>query len=188
MEGFNQLNCGRFFKYFIDACIGKNIENAWRLTGFYEEPETTRKSEAWNKLRALNTHLDIPWLCAGDYNEIIRQDKKVGDAIRPLNQMWMFRYTIDKCKFMDLGFVGLKFTLCRHYENGVSIWERLDEGLATNNWLLKFPAAQVHHLRCDSSNHCPLHVTFLDLNPPSNKKLFMFEEMWLSNAGCEEIV
>lgn len=46
----------------------------------------------------------------------------------------------------------------------------------------------VYHLQCDSSDHCPLHVTFADLIPPSNKKLFKFEEMWLSNSRCEEIV
>lgn len=113
-------------KYFIDAFIDKNIENAWRLTGFYRESETARRSEAWNKLRTLNTHPDIPWLCVGDFNEIIRQDEKVCGAIWPYNQMQIFRDTIDECRFMDLGFVGPKFTWSRHYENGVSIWERLD--------------------------------------------------------------
>ena len=60
--------------------------------------------------------------------------------------------------------------------------------MATNNWFLKLADTQVCHLRCDSSDHCPLHVTFSDLISPSNKKLFRFEEMWLSNAGYEEIV
>lgn len=81
-----------------------------------------------------------------------------------------------------------KFTWSWHFANGNSIWERLDKGMVTNNWFLKFSSSWVHYLRCDSSDHCPFHVTLEAINPPSNKKLFMFEEMWLSNAGCEEVV
>ena len=102
--------------------------------------------------------------------------------------MQLFRDEIDECRFIDLGYVGPKFTWSRHFENDKSTWERLDRGLAINNWFLKFPSFRVYHLQCDSSDHCPLHVTFADLIPPSNKKLFKFEEMWLSNSRCEEIV
>ena len=73
-------------KYYIDAIIDKNTKNAWQLVGFYGEPETARRIEAWNKLRSLNSQPDISWLCVGDFNEITRQDEKVGGAIRPHNQ------------------------------------------------------------------------------------------------------
>ena len=33
-------------RYYIDAVIDKNSENEWRLTGFYGEPDTTRRHEA----------------------------------------------------------------------------------------------------------------------------------------------
>ena len=102
--------------------------------------------------------------------------------------MQLFRDVIDECGFMDLDFVGPKFTWSRHFENGNSIWERLDRGLATNTWFLKFPGSRVYHLHCNSSDHCPIHVTFSDLVPSVHKKVFRFEEMWLSHSGCEEIV
>ena len=68
-------------EHYIDAFINKNSENEWRLTGFYGEPETARRFEAWNKLRNLNTHPETPWLCVGDFNEITRLDEKMGGAI-----------------------------------------------------------------------------------------------------------
>lgn len=49
---------------------------------------------------------------------------------------------LDECGFMDVGYVGPKFTWARHFDNGNSIWERLDRGLATNNWFLKFPGTR----------------------------------------------
>lgn len=74
-------------KNFIDAIIDKDSENEFRLTGFYGEPEIARRIEVWNKLRDLNSQPHIPCFCFGDFNEIIRQDEKLGAAKRPHNQM-----------------------------------------------------------------------------------------------------
>ena len=62
-------------KYYIDAVIDKNTSNQWHFTGFYCEPETAKRSEAWSKLRLLNSN---PVILVGDFNEITRQDEKLG--------------------------------------------------------------------------------------------------------------
>ena len=59
-------------RYFIDVTFDKNKEAEWRFIGFYGEPETHQRMEAWNKLRGLNNRPSTPWLCAGDFNEISR--------------------------------------------------------------------------------------------------------------------
>ena len=41
-------------RYFINVTLDKNRETEWRFTGFYGEPETHQRMEAWNKLRSLN--------------------------------------------------------------------------------------------------------------------------------------
>ena len=43
-------------------------------------------------------------------------------------------------------------------------------------------------MRCDSSDHNPLHIVFSGLDPHIQKKIFQFKEIWLSNTGCEEVV
>ena len=40
-------------RHYIDAVIDKNMENKWRLTRFYSEPDTARRHEAWDKSSAL---------------------------------------------------------------------------------------------------------------------------------------
>ena len=142
-------------RYCIDVLIEKNTPQEWRFTGFYFELVTTRRHKAWTKLQTLNDKPHIPWLCAGDFNEITRQEEKMGGVTHENSQMQPF---IDECGFMDLGFIGPKFTWSRHYTNGHSIWKRLDRGLATNLWFLRFLGARVHHLPCLSSNHCPLLI------------------------------
>ena len=95
---------------FIDVSLDKNRETKWRFTGLYGESETHRRMEAWNKLRGLNNRLDVPWLCARDFNGISKQDEKFGGALRSHTQMQQFRDVIDECGFIDLGFEGPKFT------------------------------------------------------------------------------
>lgn len=56
------------------------------LHGFYGEPKTSRRGEVWDSLLTLNHHSEVPWLCAGDFNELIRQDEKLGEAIRSHGQ------------------------------------------------------------------------------------------------------
>ena len=76
--------------YYIDTWLDKNKESEWRFTRFYSELETSRRGEAWDSLRSLNHHPNIPWLCTGDFNGLTRQDEKLGVAIRNHGQMQSF--------------------------------------------------------------------------------------------------
>ena len=175
-------------KYYIDAVINKNDDDEWRFTGFYGEPDSSRRNEAWAKLRSLNSSQNIPWLCAGDYNEITKQEEKIGGAFRSFHQMQRFRDVIDECGLMDLGFVGPSYMWSKQFDSGQSIWERLDQGLATNDWFLKFLGTKIHHLHCYSSDHLLLFINLYGLEHPVKRKEFRFEEMWLSNDRCGETV
>ena len=68
------------------------------------------------------------------------------------------------------------------------MWERLDRGLANYEWLARFARARVHHLHSDSSDHRPILIIPTGLDVVRKKKIFGFEEMWLSNKGCFDIV
>ena len=74
-------------QYYIDTWIDRGSEHEWRFTVFYGEPDTSKRIEAWDSLRALNCHPQTPWLCAGDFNELTRQEEKLGGAIRQHRQM-----------------------------------------------------------------------------------------------------
>ena len=174
-------------KYCIDVLVEKNTPQEWQFTGFYGEPVTARRHEAWSKLRTLNDKPHIPWLCVGEFNEITKQEEKVGGAIRAHSQMQAFRDVIDECGFMDFGYIGPNFTWSKHYIDGHSIWQRLDRELATNQWFMKYPGTIVHHLPCISSDHCLLLINLTGIEIPSYKKPFRFEEMWLSDSRCGEV-
>lgn len=102
--------------------------------------------------------------------------------------MQLFRNVIDECGFLDLSFVGSPYTWQKHFADGHSIWERLNRGIATNEWLMKFPRTRIHHLTSDSTDHCPLWIVPEGLEVTCPNKPFLFEEMWLLDPGCSNMV
>ena len=97
----------------MDGIVNKGKEEEWRFTGFYGESDTINRHEPWAKLRRLKSKYTLLWLCAGDFNEIMRLDEKMGGRFRPRSQMEAFRDVLDECEFKDLGFVGGKYTWYR---------------------------------------------------------------------------
>ena len=90
-----------FSNYHIDAIMHGGTERAWQLTGFYGEPETSRRSEGWNMLRMLSTKPKLPWCCFGDFNKLLEVADKKGGAPRSHNLMQSFQEVLDDCGFID---------------------------------------------------------------------------------------
>ena len=70
----------------IDALITKD-NSFWRLTSFYGWHEGQRKHESWQLLRHLHSRSSYPWLCCGDFNEILCMEEKQGRIPQPLRSM-----------------------------------------------------------------------------------------------------
>ena len=106
---------------YIDAIIEQGKENSWRFAGFYGFPETRNHMESWNKIRWLHQKSSLPWICAGNFNEILKSHEKVGGKPRPNGQMQEFRDVLDECGFIVMGYLGTKFTWYKNYPNGNTI-------------------------------------------------------------------
>ena len=79
-----------FSKNHIDSIIKKGRENEWRFTSFYGELVSHKWYESWNRLRQLQKKFNLPWLCVGDFNEILGSSKKLGGSNRSQAQMQLF--------------------------------------------------------------------------------------------------
>ena len=66
--------------------------------------------------------------------------------------------------------------------------ERLDRALAAATWIWLFPKARVVCLEASCSNHLPILLEPIPLVPNSIFKQFRFENMWLREPDCEEII
>ena len=85
----SSLSCwiSSFSNNHIDLVISKSIGD-WRFIGYYGFPECHRRRASWNLLCVLAIRSSLPWVCIGDFNDLISPSYKKGGVAHP---DWIFR-------------------------------------------------------------------------------------------------
>jgi hypothetical protein len=177
-------------QYYIDAEICLNGKR-WRFSGMYGEPKTELRARTWEALQYLRSQDDLPWLCAGDFNEILFPHEQLGGNPRNINQMTTFSDCLADCNLTDLGYAGYDFTWNNRMDGPDNILVRLDRGTATASFLDLYPMTAVEHIAMEGSDHMALLIRIADVEPKrssSGSRGFQFEEMWLKHEGYEDMV
>ena len=138
----------------IDAVVSEEQgRKKWRFTGFYGQPETSKRGESWSLLEDLSHRSKLPWVCMGDFNEIMHAKEKSDGGARPEGQMRCFHETINRCSLRDMGYVGSDYTWSRRLGSRGWVRERLDRALVSTDWAGIFPRVKLHHLSTSVSDH-----------------------------------
>lgn len=161
----------------------------WKMTGFYEHPNRLYRDASWQLLTYLASVDSLPWLCLGDFNEVVTNSEKRGGTIRNASQMERFRNAIEDCNLGDLGYIGSKYTWCNGRGPREFIKERLDMGLATQEWCNNFLEVVLEVLAARSADHKPLWIRFC----PNSliravPRRFKYETAWNMDKACAEVI
>ncbi|KAL8507009.1 hypothetical protein ACS0TY_017768 [Phlomoides rotata] len=174
--------------------FGSDNIRSWSCSGIYGWPYRNLRHQTFQLMHRIAPSTDTPWLCLGDFNEILWSwEKKWGNCSRT-HQMDTFRQTISDLNLHDLGFQGNKFTWSNNSEGIDNIQVRLDRAFANSMWRVIFPKARVFHLLRFKSDHAPILVDCEFSNSIGARKrrnferVFRFEKMWLEKDECVEIV
>ena len=63
----------------IDVVVhGKGKDGPWRISGFYEHPNMSKRQSSWQLIEALHAQCGMPWVVCGDFNEILHPNEKLG--------------------------------------------------------------------------------------------------------------
>ena len=116
---------------------------AWRFTSFYGEARHDLRDRSWDLLKLLNSSNNLPWLCAGDFNEVLHASEKIGGQGRSESQMEGFCEEVEYCGFSDLGYIGLLYMWDNRQPDSTNVKCRLDKGLANSKFLNLFQSARV---------------------------------------------
>jgi hypothetical protein len=166
----------------IDVIVDSGEPMAWRATFIYGEPRWEQRHLFWDMLRRLRGEWNGPWICCGDFNEVLVQDEHYGSTDRSEVQMELFRNYLDECNLIDLGFCGPKFTWSNRQDAQCNIRVRLDRAVANNSFSELFPENSVENIITTSSDHFAIRISLLsDLlqsaRPPVQQG-FWYEAAW----------
>jgi exonuclease III len=175
----------------INAEINNCANNLkWKLTGFYGHPNSAKRKESWDLLRYLSNLQPSPWVCIGDFNEIVDSSEKKGVVIRPRWQMEDFQRGLEDARLHDLGFNGPKYTWNNGRPGRDYTVERLDRAVANTEWRDIWRDAGVEILVCCSSDHLPVLLKLQRLISHGRKKWrpFRYKVGWSKRGDFKKII
>jgi hypothetical protein len=180
-------------RYHIDVDVVGESGNKWRFTGVYGESKSGMKENTWKLIRTLSGQSDLPWLCMGDFNEILFSHEKEGGPARAPGCMDAFRQALEDANLADLGFVGDAFTWRNNWHvAGGYTRERLDRAVANVGWRCMFPLYRIINGDPCHSDHRPVIAEMnIEAQPMGNQNsapMFRFEASWLHEEGCAQVV
>ena len=126
--------------------------------GFYGHPDVAKRSESWGLLKILAQFNPIPWICMGDFNETLSPSEKWGGSLRIRSQMRGFQQALEQCELTELNSFGPKFTWSNCREGMDFIKEKLDRGVANQEWRDLFPNAEIKVEFSMGSDHLPIFL------------------------------
>ena len=127
------LQITSYSSHHIDAIVKQRNGKWWRYNGIYEHSETAQKVHTWSLLRRLSSLFKLPWLCSGDFNEILDQKEKSGGLPKDPFLMMDFTDVLKECGLVDMGWRGYSFTWSNKRFGFQLIEERLDRFLCNTS-------------------------------------------------------
>ena len=189
----SKVSLKSFSKSHIDVFVHNNRvgDVEWRFTGFYGNPVRTRRKLNWDLLKFMRREFNNPWICAGDFNEVLHSTEQFGGNMR---QEWMmegFRDATEYCRFDDLGFYGLPYTWDNRQHGDRNIKVRLDRALGDDKFAECFDNTIVNHIQCTESDHCALLIIVRQsewIDEGMEGKPFLFENAWTRHDRYTQVV
>ncbi|XP_057745065.1 uncharacterized protein LOC130962927 [Arachis stenosperma] len=159
------------------------------LTAIYASPQERHRATLWKKLQVIADSISIPWLLLGDFNDISDIEEKKGGGRDNPSACRRFRSCISRCKLIDLGWIGAKYTWKGGEREGQNrVFKRLDRGLANIEWRTTFLDGRIELLPRVRSDHHPLLAIFVPARVHVGEKPFRYETMWETHPNFNHYV
>lgn len=105
-----------------------------RCIGVYGHVETSKKKHMWTLLRRLVGLSSSPWLCFGDFNEILYLDDKNIGIDREASMIKKFRDVVHDCNLRDFSCKCYPFTWSNRRFSSHFIEKQLNRFLCRKDW------------------------------------------------------
>ena len=184
----SNVNLLQFGTNFMDAKVEVPVLGKWRLTGYYGYHESSRRRKSWDLLHLLASSSSLPWMCIGDFNDLLAANEKRGSIAHPNWKLVGLQRAITDCNLVDLGIDEYQFTWERARGTDKWVEEMLDRAFASEEWIHRFKKVKVYILDSSCSDHLPILLDPSPTQPIWRQNRFHFENSWLREADCSDVI
>lgn len=114
----------------VTALIHSGLK-IWILSVVYGNPQPIAQRYLWDFLSSVHHRIDLPWLVAGDFNEITSSSEKCGGSVGYVKTG--FKECVNSESLIDLGYSGSPFTWVKNPNMVRPLNLRLDIALVNQN-------------------------------------------------------
>ncbi|KAF7153351.1 hypothetical protein RHSIM_Rhsim01G0274800 [Rhododendron simsii] len=183
-----EINIETSIKNIVHTVISeKSTSHDWAGSFIYGSPNREGRDQAWEELTHIGRFESLPWLCIGDFNEVLSTSDKMGGSILSPRRLSSFHEMLTTCGLVDLGFKGPRFTWRNNRLGGDLIMERLYMAFANDKWRELYDQATVFVEAAIGSDH---NLLILNTSFPLKKvrKPFRFKSFWTTEESCKLII
>ena len=112
----------------------------------YGNPRFAERHLLWDNLKIVVGLHSMPWVIAGDFNEVLMGEDKFGGKPVSLGKALLFKECLDTCKMVDIGFSGPRYTWSNHRPLAHLVQEQINRVFFNAEWNGLHPEAVVLHL------------------------------------------
>jgi hypothetical protein len=159
----------------------------WLFSAIYASPNFASRLNLWDHLASFASTHTLPWLVAGDFNDILFSNEKFSSSPSSQRRIVAFRNCIDNCKLLDLGFNRPRFTWTNKRHNGL-VLKRLDRVLCNLSWKHAFDEGNMLHLPRVTSDHCPILINTRPITQNFGIRPFRLETIWFSDPSFPNLI
>ncbi|KAK1661452.1 hypothetical protein QYE76_049611 [Lolium multiflorum] len=176
----------------VGTSDGGDSGDGWCTTFVYGEPRRDKHHEFWQLLRHLHSVWKGPWLCYGDFNEVLTHDEHYGLSERSDAHMLLFRECLEDCGLVDLGYTCPKYTWTNKQDADSNVRVRLDRAVANGAFTAMFDDCRVENVITSTSDHVALVISMGSFANPATRPPvqfgFRFEAAWLRSPEYKEVL
>ncbi|XP_074359411.1 uncharacterized protein LOC141698585 [Apium graveolens] len=183
-----EVNLCSFRKNHIDAIVVSNEGLNYRLTGIYGEPDRSKRYETCSLIRSFESNNSNLWCLIGDMNNVLSQSDKRGGNPYPQSLLKGFQDVLNVSDQVDMHLSDYQFTWERGFGSNKHIEVRLDRALVSPSFFNMFKEAKLSKLEVSTSNHSPIWLEPEIRFTVQCKKMFHFENAWLMEPMCYNLV
>ena len=157
------------------------------LSCVYGDPVVARRKAVWDRLVAIGLLRDEAWILAGDFNELMSSEEKVGGSERSESTFWDFRNMAQNCKLKEIRSSVNVLSWCGKRD---TVWVqcRLDRSFGNDEWFNLFPRSNMHYGDMWASDHRHFLIRFASEDEEYQRRRFYFDKRMADMEGFEDLV
>ena len=118
----------------IYALVSSTANPPSLLFAIYASPRLVEQRLLWENLETVASLHSLPWVIAGNFNEVLMNGDKLGGNAISISRALRFQECLNMCNMIDIGFAGPRFTWSNHRSLAQLVQERIDRVFVNPVW------------------------------------------------------